>query len=108
MLGSGRGLGRHRRARTPAVIRDTWIGRYPASKVWTDLVAGLPDGLSSPSDRGLDHTPTWGRTQSTQSRCPRDTCDCSPIGRATKCTTAAWGTGSKSSQSVPIQAHNVP
>jgi hypothetical protein len=30
--------------------------------VWRDLVHGLPHGLPQPGDRGLDHTPTWGRT----------------------------------------------
>ena len=43
-------------------LARSWIGRYPAAKVWSDLVAGLPDGLPGPGDRGLDHTPTWGRT----------------------------------------------
>jgi hypothetical protein len=31
-------------------------------KVWLDLVEGLPKGLPRPGDRGLDRTPTWGRT----------------------------------------------
>jgi hypothetical protein len=43
-------------------LARSWIGGYPAAKVWTDLVAGLPDGLPRSGDRGLDHTPTWGRT----------------------------------------------
>jgi len=30
--------------------------------VWRDLVQGLPHGLPRPGDRGLDNTPTWGRT----------------------------------------------
>src|SRR5262245_62277172 len=30
--------------------------------VWGDLVRGLPKGLPQAGDRGLDHTPTWGRT----------------------------------------------
>jgi hypothetical protein len=29
---------------------------------WRGLVEGLPYGLPQPGDRGLDHTPTWGRT----------------------------------------------
>jgi hypothetical protein len=37
-------------------------GQIPATKVWEDLVWGLPKGLPEPGDRGLDHTPTWGRT----------------------------------------------
>jgi len=38
------------------------IGELPAEEVWNDLVQGLPQGLPRPGDRGLDHTPTWGRT----------------------------------------------
>lgn len=30
--------------------------------VWGQLVEGLPKGLPQVGDRGLDHTPTWGRT----------------------------------------------
>jgi hypothetical protein len=37
-------------------------GELPAAKVWGDLVEDLPRGLPAPGDRGLDHTPTWGRT----------------------------------------------
>lgn len=37
-------------------------GQLTAEKVWSDLVEGLPQGLPEPGDRGLDHTPTWGRT----------------------------------------------
>lgn len=43
-------------------LARSWIGRYPAAKVWTDLVVGLPDGLPAAGDHGLDHTATWGRT----------------------------------------------
>lgn len=43
-------------------LARSWIGRYPASRVWADLVDGLPKGLPAAGDRGLDHTPTWGRT----------------------------------------------
>ena len=38
------------------------IGNSRAQKVWADLVRDLPQGLPEPGDRGLDHTPTWGRT----------------------------------------------
>jgi hypothetical protein len=38
------------------------IGEIPQEKVWADLVDGLPKGLPREGDRGLDFTPTWGRT----------------------------------------------
>jgi hypothetical protein len=38
------------------------IGEIPQAKVWADLVEGLPKGLPRIGDRGLDFTPTWGRT----------------------------------------------
>jgi hypothetical protein len=31
-------------------------------KAWGDLVDGIPQGLPQRGDRGLDFTPTWGRT----------------------------------------------
>ena len=37
-------------------------GDLTPEKVWGDLVDGLPQGLPGPADRGLDFTPTWGRT----------------------------------------------
>ncbi len=37
-------------------------GTLAVEKVWSDLVEGLPKGLPRPGDRGLDRTPTWGRT----------------------------------------------
>jgi hypothetical protein len=37
-------------------------GALPVEKVWSDLISGLPKGLPRPGDRGLDRTPTWGRT----------------------------------------------
>ena len=37
-------------------------GDLTPEKVWGDLVEGLPQGLPQPGDRGLDFTPTWGRT----------------------------------------------
>ena len=37
-------------------------GQLSAEKVWGDLVHGLPQGLPQEGDRGLDYTPTWGRT----------------------------------------------
>ncbi len=37
-------------------------GALTPEKVWGDLVDGLPQGLPAIGDRGLDHTPIWGRT----------------------------------------------
>jgi hypothetical protein len=37
-------------------------GDLTPEKVWGDLMDGLPKGLPGPGDRGLDFTPTWGRT----------------------------------------------
>ena len=37
-------------------------GQLAPEAVWAELAAGLPKGLPQPGDRGLDHTPTWGRT----------------------------------------------
>lgn len=37
-------------------------GQITAEKVWGDLLIGLPKGLPKEGDRGLDRTPTWGRT----------------------------------------------
>jgi hypothetical protein len=38
------------------------LGLIDAADVWRDLARGLPKGLPMEGDRGLDHTPTWGRT----------------------------------------------
>lgn len=43
-------------------IARSWVGNYPSTRIWTDLVNGLPRGLPRAGDRGLDHTHTWGRT----------------------------------------------
>jgi hypothetical protein len=37
-------------------------GGLTPEKVWGDMVAGMPQGLPEPGDRGLDFTHTWGRT----------------------------------------------
>lgn len=37
-------------------------GTMTAEDAWQGLVEGLPNGLPGPGDRGLDRTPTWGRT----------------------------------------------
>jgi hypothetical protein len=38
------------------------IGQLPATRVWSDWVENMPKGLPARGDRGLDFTPTWGRT----------------------------------------------
>jgi hypothetical protein len=43
-------------------IARACAGDLTPEKVWDDLVDGLPKGLPQPGDRGLDFTPTWGRT----------------------------------------------
>jgi hypothetical protein len=37
-------------------------GLMSVEDAWLGLVEGLPSGLPGPGDRGLDQTPTWGRT----------------------------------------------
>ena len=37
-------------------------GLNTAPRLWAELVRGLPQGQPQAGDRGLDHTPTWGRT----------------------------------------------
>jgi len=37
-------------------------GMLSESEAWRGLAAGLPQGLPGAGDRGLDLTPTWGRT----------------------------------------------
>lgn len=43
-------------------IARAQAGGLSEEKVWRDLVEGLPNGLPDAGDRGLDRTPTWGRT----------------------------------------------
>src|SRR5271168_484565 len=43
-------------------IARAQVGYLPPETVWRELVDGLPKGLPAPGDRGLDNTPTWGRT----------------------------------------------
>ena len=38
------------------------VGLLSEEEAWRGLVEGLPNGQPAPGDRGLDHTPTWGRT----------------------------------------------
>lgn len=37
-------------------------GDLTDTKIWTDFVRDMPQGLPQSGDRGLDHTATWGRT----------------------------------------------
>lgn len=37
-------------------------GLLSEGEAWRGLAEGLPNGLPGPGDRGLDRTPTWGRT----------------------------------------------
>lgn len=37
-------------------------GQLSATKMWSDVVRDMPQGEPEPGDKGLDHTPTWGRT----------------------------------------------
>lgn len=43
-------------------IARAQAGLETAEDVWRQLVEGLPLGLPQDGDRGLDRTPTWGRT----------------------------------------------
>jgi hypothetical protein len=37
-------------------------GDLTPEKIWGDMLRDMPKGLPEAGDRGLDHTPTWGRT----------------------------------------------
>jgi hypothetical protein len=43
-------------------LARSWVGDYPPKKVWADLVFGLPKGMPSSGDKGLDRSHSWGRT----------------------------------------------
>lgn len=43
-------------------IARAQIGQLDVAMVWRWAIEGLPKGLPQSGDRGLDHTPTWGRT----------------------------------------------
>jgi hypothetical protein len=43
-------------------IARTRAGLVAESALWGGLARGMPQGLPKDGDRGLDHTPTWGRT----------------------------------------------
>lgn len=38
------------------------VGLVTSEHVWAEWVRGMPNGLPAEGDRGLDRTPTWGRT----------------------------------------------
>lgn len=38
------------------------VGNLTPAQVWAELAGNLPQGLPAKGDRGLDFTPTWGRT----------------------------------------------
>jgi predicted metalloprotease with PDZ domain len=43
-------------------IARVQAGDLTAAKIWGDMVRDMPKGLPEQGDRGLDRTPTWGRT----------------------------------------------
>lgn len=43
-------------------IARAQLGHLTAERVWSDMLKGMPNGLPAVGDRGLDQTPTWGRT----------------------------------------------
>jgi hypothetical protein len=43
-------------------IARAQTGRMTTERVWGDFARDMPQGLPEPGDRGLDRTPTWGRT----------------------------------------------
>jgi hypothetical protein len=43
-------------------IARVQAGDLTDQKIWGDFVRDMPQGLPQAGDRGLDHTPTWGRT----------------------------------------------
>ena len=43
-------------------ISRAQAGDIDVAKMWRGLASGMPQGLPREGDRGLDNTPTWGRT----------------------------------------------
>jgi hypothetical protein len=43
-------------------IARVQAGQLRAETIWGDMVRDMKKGLPKPGDRGLDRTPTWGRT----------------------------------------------
>jgi hypothetical protein len=38
------------------------VGHFPVAEVWKQFILNMPKGQPAAGDRGLDNTPTWGRT----------------------------------------------
>jgi hypothetical protein len=43
-------------------IARTRAGQISVPRLWAAMASDMPQGLPAYGDRGLDHTPTWGRT----------------------------------------------
>lgn len=43
-------------------VARTRAGHIPVARLWAAMAHDMPQGLPAEGDRGLDHTPTWGRT----------------------------------------------
>ena len=43
-------------------IARTRAGQISAPRLWAAMASDMPQGQPADGDRGLDHTPTWGRT----------------------------------------------
>ena len=43
-------------------IARVQLGQLEAKRIWADMLQGMPKGLPKSGDRGLERTPTWGRT----------------------------------------------
>ncbi|AEU38373.1 hypothetical protein AciX8_4092 [Granulicella mallensis MP5ACTX8] len=43
-------------------IARVQAGQLSATRIWADMMQGMPNGEPEPHDRGLDVTHTWGRT----------------------------------------------
>jgi len=43
-------------------IARVQAGQLSAERMWHDVVSDMPQGEPEADDKGLDHTPTWGRT----------------------------------------------
>ena len=42
-------------------IARVQAGDLTEARIWGEFVRDMPQGLPEPDDKGLDHTPTWGR-----------------------------------------------